>query len=225
MCIISTTLVKSTSYICILCHMTCESNVFCIWTCRMCMKDELVDLPALGCHVLLYYEQWTCYALFVVMEFVLCTYCDLLYMYLWSIMLNLWCIVYLFVLWCKYIVVMPLLLALLHIYWYCILCAGIPVNIAKTEKKLGHCRVLAHGKETICPLPCASTRQTCHASIACALLGSDLLMTGKSGARHSYAHGKMQHHGPQHTAHPWHTQAHDKAKHTAKLQWRLTANC
>jgi hypothetical protein len=23
----------------------------------MCMKDELVDLPALGCHVLLYYEH------------------------------------------------------------------------------------------------------------------------------------------------------------------------
>jgi hypothetical protein len=120
---------------------------------------------------------WTCYALFVVMEFVLCTYCDLLCMYLWSIMLNLWYIVYLFVLWCKYVVVMPLLLALLHIYWYCILCAGIPVNADKRVKKLGLCRVLAHGNETICPMPCACTRQTCHASTTCALLAADLLPT------------------------------------------------
>jgi hypothetical protein len=41
---------------------------------------------------------------------------------------------------------MPLLLALMHIYCYCILSAGIPVNTIKKEKKLGLCRVLAHAK-------------------------------------------------------------------------------
>jgi hypothetical protein len=41
---------------------------------------------------------------------------------------------------------MPLLLALMHIYCYCILSAGISVNTIKKEKKLGLCRVLAHGK-------------------------------------------------------------------------------
>jgi hypothetical protein len=43
---------------------------------------------------------------------------------------------------------MPLLLALLHIYWYCILCAGIQANAEQNGKKLGLCRVLAHGNET-----------------------------------------------------------------------------
>jgi hypothetical protein len=81
------------------------------------------------------------------------------------------CFQFCFVLFCL------LLLALMHIYWYCILCVGIPVNTTKTEKKLGLCRVLAHGKETICPMSCACTRQTCHASKTCALLGADLLPT------------------------------------------------
>jgi hypothetical protein len=59
---------------------------------------------------------------------------------------------------------MPLLLALMHIYCYCILSAGIPVNTIKKEKKLGLCCVLAHGKGTKCPVPCACSRQRRHAS-------------------------------------------------------------
>jgi hypothetical protein len=69
---------------------------------------------------------------------------------------------------------MPLLLALMHIYCYCILCAGIPVNTIKKEKKQGLCRVLAHGKGTKCPLPCACSRQRGHASTNCVVLGWDL---------------------------------------------------
>jgi hypothetical protein len=46
------------------------------------------------------------------------------------------------------VVVMPLLLALMHIYWYSILRTGIPINIIKTEKSGPNvlCRMLAHGK-------------------------------------------------------------------------------
>jgi hypothetical protein len=55
--------------------------------------------------------------------------------------------------------------------------AGIQANTEQNVKKLGLCRVLAHGKETICPLMCAGTRQTCHALTTCALLAADLLPT------------------------------------------------
>jgi hypothetical protein len=67
---------------------TCYVVYYVIWlvnlmfffrTCRMCMKDELVDLPVLGSHGTCIMNIWTCYALFLVMELVLCTY-------LWSIM-------------------------------------------------------------------------------------------------------------------------------------------
>jgi hypothetical protein len=72
------------------------------------------------------------------MELILCTYapiCDLLCRYLWSIMRKfvIYCIF--IVVWCKYVVVMPLLLALMHIYCYFILCAGIHVNLIKKRKK------------------------------------------------------------------------------------------
>jgi hypothetical protein len=36
---------------------TCESNFFAFELVGCARQDELVDLPALGCHVLLYYEH------------------------------------------------------------------------------------------------------------------------------------------------------------------------
>jgi hypothetical protein len=125
-------------------------------------------------------DVWTYYALFVVLELVLCTiyhvwtYYGACIMH-YAIFVHICGIMEVILLYdafqlssaivCKYYIVIYI--------WI----AGIQAKTEQKVKKLGFCRVQVHGNGTKCPLPCASTRQICHASIVYALLGADLLMT------------------------------------------------
>jgi hypothetical protein len=198
-------------------------SCFCFQTCRMCMKDELVDLPVLGSH------QACIMHLFVMFELImhylwclnlLCTICSLgsctmhylsclnllwsLYYAVCTICAHMWYYGGYIVIWCTPTVVCYCL-QLLYCYLY-LNCRDLSKNRIKS-KKLG-----------LCPLPCvrACTRQTCHASIVC-------WWPGKPGIRHSYAHGKMQLHGTRYTADSRHIAAHGNGKHTANILWKHTA--
>jgi hypothetical protein len=194
-------------------------SCFCFQTCRMCMKDELVDLSALGWYVLLYYEHINLLCTICghgACIIHLCTYCDILCMYLWSIMHKFMIYCVFIVVWCKYVVVMPLMLALMHIYWYSIWCAGILVNSIEKEK-MG-------------PLPCASTRQRNQiSSVVCFPTTKETRIASLCSWEAACQTGRLLCHGAKLRAHDKEVlhdtlsrgacckhQAHDKVRLTAK---------
>jgi hypothetical protein len=189
--------------------MTCQSNVFCIQTCRMCMKDELVDLPALGCHVLLYYEHmnllcticghgvWIMHLLWI---------CDLLCMYLWSIMLNLWSIMHIC---CCDATAVGIVAYILVLYFMC--------------RDSSKCRTKW---EKTGPLPCASTRQWNLMSYAVCLHTANMPRVDHlwcSGCWPDANLGSVAHGIGKHTAN-W-EKAHGKPSTRQAATGRHTASC
>jgi hypothetical protein len=209
-------------------------SCFCFQTCRMCMKDELVDLPVLGSHEACIMHIFMTFEL--IMHYLwclnlLCTICGLgaCIMHYLSCLNLLWSFYYALCTICAHMwyyggyIVVCYCLQLLYGYLY--------LNCRDSSKYRTKC-------EKIGALPCASTRQRNHMSSAVCWHTANMPRVNNLCSPSCWsaanlgcpahgiedAHGKMLRHGTrQKRAHGKLGTAHVNGEHMAKM-CRLTAN-